>query len=71
MNNLCYRLIERTKQQMQALSTDGSSGTAGKRTSRLTVTPAVTNGESLLCCLAVANGRPVLSWICTDRQRPC
>jgi thromboxane-A synthase/cytochrome P450 family 3 subfamily A len=46
MNNLCYRLIERTKQQMQALGTDGGSGTAGKRTSRLTVTPAVTNGGS-------------------------
>lgn len=48
LNNLCFRLIERTKQQMQALgSTDAGGGTAGKRPSRLVVTPAVTNGT---CC---------------------
>lgn len=62
MNNLCYRLIERTKQQMQALGTDGGTGTAGKRTSKLTVTPAVTNGESLHCCLIVAGGWAKLSY---------
>lgn len=70
MNNLCYRLIERTKQQMQALSTDGGTGTAGKRTSKLTVMPAVTNGESLRCCLIVAVGWAVLSCGRIDARRP-
>lgn len=45
MNDLCYRLIERTKEQMQALGSNTSSGTTGKRPSRMTVTPAVTNGN--------------------------